>query len=358
MQPYISPILNFDSKTILITGAAGFIGSNLVSYFASNYPKARILALDYFRDGDTFSNGNPTTLGHFKNLNLYANIDIICTDISNVNDMRKLKHYGKIDYIFHEAAISDTTCMNMNRVLKVNLHAFRSIINLALRNDASLIYASSAAVYGNTKAPNSVGRDEIPENIYGFSKLCMDMENVKRQAEFYGKQLALIGLRYFNVYGRGEFYKGKTSSMILQLGLQALYNGKVRLFKYGQQQRDFVHIDDVVQANIRALETLDSNKDSLLDSCFDSGAVYNVGSGVSSSFNSVVEILRNELGITFEIEYINNPYSFFQNHTLADTVNFVPKYKPIYSLESGIKEYIPTIIEIYEDIKIGKKNMF
>lgn len=401
----ISPLLHLDSKTILITGAAGFIGSNLVTYFATHYPQSRILALDYFRDNSTFPNGNPTTLGHFRNLVLYKNVEILCLDIANSNDMRKLRAYGKIDYIFHEAAISDTTCMDMNRVLAVNLHAFRHIIRLALRNEAHLIYASSAATYGNTQAPNSVGRNEIPENIYGFSKLCMDRENAQRQEEFQAKGIGLIGLRYFNVYGKNEFYKGKTSSMILQLALQALDNKVVRLFEFGEQQRDFVYINDVVQANIRALESIylvfglrdevkhardwqkvhkvfndskihietplhdmalqkafgvdfkDKSKQ-LAEQWLRKGAVYNVGFGTSRSFNDIVAILKKELNLTFEVEYMKNPYTFFQNHTLADSKDFVLQYQPRFSLEEGIKDYIPYIQKIFQDIQEGKKEAF
>ncbi|RDU70843.1 ADP-glyceromanno-heptose 6-epimerase [Helicobacter aurati] len=403
-QFYVSPLLDLDSKTILITGAAGFIGSNLVAYFSTHYPKARILALDYFRDGMIFSHGNPTTLGHFKNLTLSRNVEILCIDITNTHAMKTIKHHGKIDYIFHQAAISDTTCMDMNRVLAVNLHAFRDIIHIALRNEAHLIYASSAATYGNTQAPNSVGNNEIPENIYGFSKLCMDRENARRQAEFHSKGLGLIGLRYFNVYGRNEFYKGRTSSMILQLGLQALEKKKVKLFEFGEQQRDFVYINDVIQANIRALEAiylvfslrsqtkhaLDWQKahkifhdsipkvstpthnilqqvfgnnfqmlsQKLAEQWLENGAIYNVGFGTSRSFNDMVAILQQELNISFEIEYIKNPYVFFQNHTLADSQNFVPQYQPAFSLEEGIRDYATYIQQIFQEIQDGKKEAF
>ncbi len=395
--------LNLDFKTILITGAAGFIGSNLVEYFAINHKNCRILALDYFRDSKTFSNGNATTLGHFKNLTIHKNVEILSLDIANTQDMRLLqRQYGKIDYILHQAAISDTTCMDMKHVMNVNLNAFKEILKIANKHEAHIIYASSAAVYGNTQIPNSVSINENPENIYGFSKLCMDMENIRIQKELQEKGIGLIGLRYFNVYGKNEFYKHKTSSMILQLGLQALSDKVVKLFEFGEQQRDFVYIKDVVSANVKALELImltyglrDKDKQAkqwhkihktfndismpkepplqditleklfganfqiksqtIMNEWLNNGAIYNVGFGISRSYNDIVEILKKELNINFEVKYIKNPYPFFQNHTLADSNNFIPNYKPQYTLENGIKDYVPSIQEIHKDIREGRK---
>lgn len=396
-------LLNLSEKTILITGAAGFVGSNLVEYFATYHKDCKVLALDYFRDSNTFPNGNPTTLGHFKNLKLHPNVEVLSLDISNEKEMRSLQwQYGKIDYILHEAAVSDTTCMDMRHVMSVNYNAFKALIKLALKHEAHIVYASSAAVYGNTEIPNSVGRNEIPENIYGYSKLCMDRENARLQKTLQDRGMGLIGLRYFNVYGRYEFYKHKTSSMILQLALQALSSGVVRLFEFGEQKRDFVSIHDVVQANVKALELImltyglrDKTKQTkqwqrihkafndidmsqtpqkedialqklfgediegqskkIMQDWLKHGAVYNVGSGISRSYNDIVAILRDNLSASFEVKYIKNPYPFFQNHTLADSINFVPNYKSQYTLEAGIKDYVPHIESIYEDIKAGRK---
>ncbi len=395
--------LNLYGKTILITGAAGFIGSNLVEYFATHHKDCTILALDYFRDSQTFPNGNPTTLGHFKNLSIYPNVEILPLDIANEKEMRVLhRQYGKIDYILHEAAVSDTTCMDMRHIMQVNYNAFKELIRLAIKHEAHIVYASSAAVYGNTEIPNSVGYKEIPENIYGYSKLCMDRENIRLQKELQEKGVGLIGLRYFNVYGQYEFYKHKTASMVLQLALQALTNRVVRLFEFGEQQRDFVCIHDVVQANIKALELLlltygvrDRNKQAkqwhrihktfldvnmpkapqteelilqklfghnlqeksqtIMEDWLQKGAIYNVGSGIARSYNDIVAILKDTMNINFEVQYIKNPYPFFQNHTLADSTYFVPNYTPHYTLEEGIKEYIPHIESIYKDIKEGRK---
>lgn len=323
-------------KNILITGGAGFIGSNLALYFQKHHPQANVCVFDKFRDGSTFPSGNPTSLGHFKNL-LDFKGEIIVGDITK--DLYKIKGRD-FDYIFHQAAISDTTAMDQNLMIRTNFEAFVELYEIAKEQNAMLIYASSAGTYGNTPAPNIVGVNEIPENVYGYSKLNMDIFTLKELAQ--DSQIPLIGLRYFNVFGERETFKGKTASMVLQLGLQALEHKKVKLFEFGEQQRDFVYIKDVVQANVKAMESQKSG-------------VYNVGSGLARSYNDIVNVLKAELG-DFEVEYIKNPYNFFQTHTQADislTSEFL-SYTPRFSLESGIKAYIPEIRRVHEKKLFGQ----
>lgn len=324
---------DFNHKTIVITGGAGFIGSNLAFYFQEFFPKARVIIFDKFRNNQTFASGNPTSLGHFKNL-LGFNGEVIVGDINSQEDRKNLE---KIDFdiIFHHAAISDTTVMDQELVMQTNHLAFLELLQMCLQKKAVMVYASSAGTYGNTPAPNSVGIGEQPENVYGFSKLMMDMSVRKILQE--NPKLPIVGLRFFNVYGEREFYKGKTASMILQLGLQALEHQKVRLFEFGEQKRDFVYIKDVIQANVVA-------------ACAKKGGIYNVGSGVARSYNDIVECLKKHLG-NFEVEYIPNPYSFFQTHTQAHIQDFTFDlgYEPKYSLEDGIESYIPEIKKIFEE---------
>ncbi|WP_082942415.1 MULTISPECIES: ADP-glyceromanno-heptose 6-epimerase [unclassified Helicobacter] len=338
-----------EGKTILITGGAGFIGSSLVAYFRAHHPGARIIVLDKFRDGTFFPSGNPSSLGHFKNL-IGFDGDILALDINDGLEMLEALHF---DYVFHEAAVSDTTLENQKLMIKTNHHAFLELLHITLKKGARMIYASSAGTYGNTPAPNRIGFGEEPENIYGFSKLAMD--NSVRKILANEPSAPIIGLRYFNVYGAREYYKGKTASMILQLGLQALESKKVKLFEFGEQRRDFVYIDDVVAANVLAMSA-------------PKGGIYNVGSGVSRSFNDIIAILQKELSALakaknladlgdFELEYIKNPYSFFQTHTQADLSLSKAElgYESAFSLEEGIKAYIPEIYRIYENLKARGK---
>ncbi|MFP4332309.1 MAG: ADP-glyceromanno-heptose 6-epimerase [Campylobacterales bacterium] len=318
---------NLNGKNILITGGAGFIGSNLAFYFQKNHPEARVVVFDSFRSDEKFPSGNFKSLGHFKNLIGFEG-EVIGGDINNQADIQRLKNY-KFDYIFHEAAISDTTVLDQELMLRTNVNAFKDLLKMAVEMDASMIYASSAGTYGNSSAPNIVGKGEEPENVYGFSKLMMDNLAYEYMERY---DIDIVGLRYFNVYGASEYYKGTTASMILQLGIQALNKKKVRLFKYGEQKRDFVHIEDVVQANIKAMQTKKSG-------------VYNVGFGVAREFNHIVDSLKAAGIDGFDVEYFDNPYKFYQNHTEADiskSEEFLG-YKPNYPLEKGVLEYVDEI---------------
>jgi len=215
-------------------------------------------------------------------------------------------------------------------MLRVNTNAFRRLLEIAASLSAGVVYASSAGVYGNSPAPNRIGEGEQPENVYGFSKLMMD--HVARELVRTRPELRVVGLRYFNVYGPGESFKGRMASMILQLGRQLLAGERPKLFKHGEQRRDFVYVEDVVQANLRGLTAKQSG-------------VFNVGSGRARSFNDVLAILGQALGVTPQVEFIDNPWSFFQTHTEADIAATAAQlgYRPEFSLEAGIERYAPEI---------------
>ena len=327
-------MIDFNHKTILITGGAGFIGSNLAFYFQEHYPEAKVVVFDKFRDESRFSNGNRTSFGHFKNLIGFRG-EVIAGDITNKEDLRRLEDYH-FDYIFHEAAISDTTVQDQKIMIETNLNAFKDLLDLAVMHKAAMVYASSGAVYGKLPAPHRVGA-EAPANIYGFSKLAMD-----HVAYDYMKKvdIPIVGLRYFNVYGPREYFKEKTASMVLQFGLQILSGQNPRLFEGSDTiKRDFIYIDDVIQANIKACDPKKSG-------------VYNVGTGKARSFQDIVDILCDELGIHPEYEYIPNPYvkqyQFFTEADIEPTREFLG-YEPRFSLEEGIRADIPYIKKIYEE---------
>ncbi len=322
------------NKTILITGGAGFIGSNLAFYFQENHPETKVVVLDMFRSGESFSNGNLKSFGHFKNL-LGFRGEIISGDINDKELLLHLEKEYNFDYIFHEAAISDTTVQEQDLMIKTNINAYKDLLDLAVTQNANMIYASSAATYGNAESPQRVGR-EAPNNVYGFSKLSMDYlsrEYMKKTS------ISIVGLRYFNVYGEREYFKNSTASMVLQFGHQILSGKKPRLFEGSDKiLRDFIYIGDIIQANIKAMQTKESG-------------IYNVGTGKARSFQDIVDILQKELGTELDCEYIPNPFiGSYQFHTEADitTTKEALGYEPSFKMEDGIKAYVSEIKRIYE----------
>ena len=319
---------------ITITGGAGFVGSNLAKYFAKEH---EVLVVDCFRSAKTFSNGNLQSFGHFKNL-LGFDGQIYCGNICDSATMQKIRDF-KPHIILHEAAISDTTVSEQDELLKVNLNSFYDLLEISRDINAKLVYASSGATYGDAKGPQKVWECENPINIYGFSKLMMDKVAIKFDKDFGTKT---IGLRYFNIYGAGEFYKNKTASMVLGFGLQILNKKAPRLF-HGSNKilRDFVYIKDIILANELAMKS-------------EIGGIFNVGSGVARSFQNIADILQNELGVNYGNEYIPNPFSSqYQFFTQADIepTKAALGYEPKWTLEEGIKDYLPEIIKIHESLK-------
>ena len=321
--------INYNNQTILITGGAGFIGSNLAFYFQNNFPDSKIVIFDCFRNGITLNNGNMQSFGHYKNLIGFKG-DILCGSIDYFDDLAMLDDY-KFDFIFHQAAISDTRFDNQEIIMKTNINSFYSLLKKAKKDNASLIYASSAATYGAAPSPQTEGT-ERPENAYGFSKFMMDQ--IANRYSIENPKMIIVGLRYFNVYGPREYYKANTSSLVNQLGQQILKGRIPRLFKGSENIfRDFIYIDDVVQANIKACNPKKNG-------------TYNVGTGFSRSFQDIANILQKELGTDLGTEYFANPYSNYQMHTQANISDSRKNlgFEPTVSLEEGIKSYIPEII--------------
>ncbi len=298
------------NKKILVTGGAGFIGSNLTLTLQEKFPDNEYFVMDDFSSGD------------YKNL-LGFKGEVISEDVSCVN---LSDYFKKLDVIFHQAAVTDTTVFDQDLMMKKNVGGFKNVLQFALASKAKLIYASSAAVYGHSNPPMIVGQSEMPANIYGFSKLVTD--NMARK---YFKDLHIVGLRYFNVYGPKEKHKGKMASQIWQLYLQMKAGKNPRLFKDGQQARDQVYVKDVVSANILAMGSSESG-------------IFNVGTGQTTTFNKIVEILKTATGDNLNPEYINNPYEHYQENTQADLSQTQEKlnYYPAYNIEQGIKDYFKT----------------
>ncbi|MDS1315988.1 ADP-glyceromanno-heptose 6-epimerase [Aliarcobacter butzleri] len=327
--------INFNKKTILITGGAGFIGSSLAFYFQNNYPKSKIVVFDSFRSGETFSNGNLKSFGHFKNLLGFKGI-VISGDINDKSVLKSLEKNYKFDYIFHQAAISDTTVQEQDLMIKTNVNAYEDLLKIAIKHKANMIYASSAATYGDSDR-FEVGYEQ-PNNAYGFSKVMMD--NVTYDYLKKDLDISIVGLKYFNVYGPREFFKNKTASMVVQFGHQILKGLTPKLFEGSDKiLRDFIYIEDIIQANIKACNPKKSG-------------VYNVGTGNARSFEDIVNILQKELQINNGKEYIPNPYvgsyQFFTQANIETTTKYLG-YEPKFSLEDGIKAYIPEILKLFKE---------
>jgi ADP-L-glycero-D-manno-heptose 6-epimerase len=320
--------IDFNNKNILITGGAGFIGSNLAFYFQENFSSANIVIFDCFRNESTFSNGNLVSFGHYNNLIGFEG-EVICGNINNKIDLSILSEY-QFDYIFHQAAISDTRVYDQEIIMKTNVNSFYDLMEIAKRNNSTIVYASSAATYGSQPSPQTIG-NEKPENPYGFSKFMMDQVAKKFSTE--NPDMQIVGLRYFNAYGPREFYKAYTSSMVIQLGHQILSGKTPRLFENSKNIfRDFIYIDDITQANIKACKSVKNG-------------VYNIGTSTPRSFQDISDILQDELDTNLGTDYFVNPFQGYQFHTQADiesskkNLGFTPKF----TLEDGIRDYIPEI---------------
>ena len=255
----------------LVTGGAGFIGSNLVLSLQEKYPAARLTVIDDFRSGD------------FKNLRGYRG-DFVAADLASL-DWGAQFGDEKFDGIFHLASITDTTLHDQFPQVHDNVESFRRLLRFAQPNRTRVVYASSAATYGAASGVNLETHDAAPANVYAFSKVIMD--NLARRAATDDPDWKIVGLRYFNVYGPREAHKGMPASMILHLSRQIKEGKRPRIFKHGEQKRDFVYVKDIVQGTLRALEAKESG-------------IYNLGSGQARSFNELIAILNHSLGTNFE----------------------------------------------------------
>jgi len=307
----------------VVTGGAGFIGSNIVKLL-NNEGIDNIIIVDDLKDGSKFE--NIRTASFFDYMDKDEFIECI----------EKEKAGNQIKVIFHQGACTDTTEYNGKYMLDNNYNYSKKLLNYAISRGIDFIYASSAAVYGKNRDSRIDRVNEVPVNIYGFSKLLFD-NYVRRIIK--NVDITLVGLRYFNVYGPGERHKGEMSSMVYQIYNQLKGEGVVRLFEGsdgydpGEQLRDFVYVEDVAKVNL--FFAINSNKKYK--------GIFNVGTGIARSFNEVFNIWKNILG-KGEVEYVPFPPGLkekYQSFTKADLTNlreagYQDKFTP---LEQGIKKY-------------------
>jgi ADP-L-glycero-D-manno-heptose 6-epimerase len=280
----------------IVTGGAGFIGSNLVQVL-NGRGHTEILVVD--RQAKDFGNLS----------------DLRFADLMQPEQFLKALSRNalpdSIEAILHQGACADTTCTDERFMMENNVSFSKAVLHFAIERKIPLVYASSAATYGANHNFRESPENEAPLNLYGQSKLIFD--NYVR-AILPSVSSPVAGLRYFNVYGPRETYKGRMASMIYQLYSQLRRDGRARLFEgsggfeAGEQRRDFVSVSDVADVNL----------------FFASGPVrkgiFNVGTGQAQTFNEVVKQLARALG-KGAVEYIPFPEGLrekYQSHTQAD----------------------------------------
>ncbi len=315
---------------IIVTGGAGFIGSNLVASLQErNY--TRIAVCDRFRDGQKW-----------KNLARRELADIIPPE-RLLPYLEKAKQ--EIAAIFHMGAISSTTATDVDTLLDTNFSLSLSLWQWCAENGVPFIYASSAATYGD----GAQGfKDDMtlrylaslrPLNPYGWSKNLFD-QHCARAALEEESPPQWVGLKFFNVYGPNEYHKGAQKSVLCHMFPTAKNNLAVQLFasqnpryENGEQRRDFVSVKDCCDIMLWFLQHPGKS------------GIYNVGTGKARTFNELAHALFSSLGSKAKIDYIDMPKDVarhYQYHTEADMARLrAAGYDaPLTALEEGVKEYV------------------
>ena len=307
---------------IIVTGGAGFIGSNLVLGLNEKGREDIIVV-------DSTDRSNTGNLDNAKFIE-YLDIEEFRKKIRENNTFST-----DIDAVLHQGACSRTTEWDSRYMMDNNYSCSKELYHYCLENLIPYIYASSAAVYGTNLEFDEEQKNESPINVYGYSKYLFD-EYVRKHA--INNKNQVVGLRYFNVYGPHEQHKGEMASTAYHFNRQLLDQGVVKLFKGsggyddGEQRRDFIYVDDVVAVNTWFLENKNVS------------GIFNVGTGTSRSFNDMARNIINWHGHG-KIEYIEFPQNLensYQHFTQASVANLRDAgYKDKFtSLEDGIDKYL------------------
>lgn len=311
---------------IVVTGGAGFIGSNLVRRLNAA-GRDDIIVVDDLSDGRKFFNLADCRLADYMDRGQFR--ACIAARTPALPD---------VEVIFHLGACTDTTEWDGRYMMDNNYSFSRELLGHCITTGTRLVYASSAAVYGIGRAFGEAPANERPVNVYGYSKKLFD-DVVRRMLPDVRSQVA--GLRYFNVYGPGEWHKGSMASIAFHLHRQLCEGGVGRLFRGsggyadGEQRRDFIHVDDVIDVNLW-----------LLGHPGVSG-IFNVGTGRSASFNDVASCLIAARG-SGRVEYVDMPERLrdsYQHFTEADMSALrAAGYEGEFAgIEAGVPRYAATL---------------
>jgi ADP-L-glycero-D-manno-heptose 6-epimerase len=319
--------------TVIVTGAAGFIGANLVR------------ALNARGETDIIAVDNLTRADKFRNL-----VDCEIADYLDKDDFRARLARGAIGraaVVFHQGACSDTMATDGRYMLDNNFRCSLELLDWCQAHRVPLVYASSASVYGLGPVYSEAREHERPLNVYGYSKFLFD-QIVRRRLASFGAPV--IGLRYFNVYGPREAHKQRMASVAFHHFHQFRADGRVRLFEgshgygNGEQRRDFIHVDDAVAVNLHFADR-------------PATGIYNVGTGRAQPFNDVALAVVNSLragepplslaeavgrGL---IEYVPFPDALrdrYQAYTQADLTRLRAAgfSAPMATVEQGVAAYV------------------
>ncbi len=312
---------------IIVTGGAGFIGSNIVRALNERNYKD-ILIVDNLGMNDKFKNIAGLTFEDYMS----------AADFLSAIDNYKI--HGATT-IFHQGACSDTMNYDADFMIKTNYEYSKTLLHFCIANRIDFIYASSAATYGSGKNGFSEKTEcEEALNPYAFSKLLFDRYVMRHINMAKGK---VIGLRYFNVFGPQEQHKCNMASMVYQMYQQIKDTGVIKLFKGsdgyadGEQKRDFIYVKDVANVNIWCGENTLEN------------GIYNCGTGNATTFNSLAQAVISTLG-KGKIEYIDMPEELigkYQSFTQADTKKLLDAgYKGKFTtIDDAVKEYCKILDE-------------
>ncbi len=314
---------------IVVTGAAGFIGSCMIRKL-NDENFNHIIAVDHFDRKDKMKNLEGKKILEFVDRDNFFNwLD---------------ENYFEIEFIFHLGARTDTTESDYLIFKTLNLEYSKEIWRKCCNYQIPLIYASSAATYGNGNFGYDDDFDQLdqlkPLNPYGQSKQEFDIWATQQEV----KPLFWCGLKFFNVFGPNEYHKSRMASVVFHAYNQIRQTGKMKLFrshhpdyKDGEQKRDFIYVKDVIEVMYWLMHHRE-----------DSG-IYNLGSGIANTFNELVNSLFRALALPLEIEYVDTPEDIRDNYQYFTKANMKKLRSRGYSnefqnLDNSISDYVENFL--------------